>query len=417
MAIRTPPLALRNVVHGGRRSTVAISGVAFAVTMVLLQLGFYEAVQITATDIYEQLDFDIVLLASTYDQFYAPGRFPLQRLRQAQSLGSVSGASPLYATFNLWRCPPFPTHDQRVAWDDDRPEPGALERWYLGNRLPRPIRRRELLALGVDLDNPPFRGPIQSAIESAKPRLQEAGTVILNRLSNLDFGWPLVGQFNDWELGRSAVKVVGGFDLLRGFAADGAVICSADNFVRLCDQASPGAVQFGFLKLRQHDPASIEAARKALRALLPPDVVPYSRAEILQRESDHWVRQTATGKLFAFGVLVAMIVAGAVVYQVLSNDVRDHLPEYATLKAMGHSNRYLSRVVILQALIYSLAAYIIASAFGTIVYRATESLAGIPMRLTMGTLTLTLLLTFLIGLVSALFTLNKVWRTNPADLF
>ena len=129
----------------------------------------------------------------------------------------------------------------------------------------------------------------------------------------------------------------------------------------------------------------------ALRQLLPPDVVPYSRAEILRRESDHWVGQTATGKLFAFGVLVATIVASAVIYQVLSNDVRDHLAEYATLKAMGHSNRYLSRVVIQQALLYAGAAYVIAVALGFGLYRATEALAGIPMRLTPAILGLTLL--------------------------
>src|SRR2546423_10685429 len=89
---RNPPIALRNVVHGGRRSVAAILGVAFAVTMVLLQLGFFEAVEITATHVYEQLDFDIVLLAATYDQFYAPGQFPMQRLRQARSLENVVGA-------------------------------------------------------------------------------------------------------------------------------------------------------------------------------------------------------------------------------------------------------------------------------------------------------------------------------------
>src|SRR5690349_25104076 len=84
-----PPLALRTVVHGGRSSLVAIAGVAFAVMMVLLQLGFYEAVQITATHIYEQLAFDIVLLAPTYDQFFAPGEFPRARLRLARSLEGV----------------------------------------------------------------------------------------------------------------------------------------------------------------------------------------------------------------------------------------------------------------------------------------------------------------------------------------
>ena len=104
----TPPIALRNVMYGGRKTVAAIAGVSFAITMVLLQLGFYGAVEITATNVYEQLDFDVVLLAATYDQFFAPGEFPMERLRQARSVESVASAAPLYSTFNLWRCPPYP---------------------------------------------------------------------------------------------------------------------------------------------------------------------------------------------------------------------------------------------------------------------------------------------------------------------
>jgi putative ABC transport system permease protein len=412
-----PPLALRNVVHGGRRSAVAIAGVAFAVTMVLLQLGFYRAVEITATHVYEQLDFDVVLLASTYDQFYAPGEFPRERLRQARALETVVAAAPLLAMFNLWRCPPYPPDDPAIAWDDERPEPGALRRWLLGDRLPRPVKRRELLLLGVDLDNNPFRGPIRRSIDAARPQLQQADRVLLDELSNLDFGWPLVGRYRAWELGRTAVQVVGGFPMLRGFAADGVAICNADHFARLCGRPADDRVQFGFLKLRRGDAATSAETCRALRALLPPDVVAYPRAEILRRESDHWVRQTSTGQLFAFGVLVATIVASAVVYQVLSNDVRDHLAEYATLKAMGYSNGYLGWVVVVQALLYAGAAYLIAGVLGVGLYRATEALAGIPMRLTAGILGLTLFVTALVGLVSAVFTLNKVWGANPADLF
>ena len=76
--------------------------------MVLLQLGFLEAVKITASNNFDQLDFDIVLLSPRYEQFYAPGAFPLERLTEARSVPTVVAAAPLYATFNLWRCPPFP---------------------------------------------------------------------------------------------------------------------------------------------------------------------------------------------------------------------------------------------------------------------------------------------------------------------
>ncbi len=218
-------------------------------------------------------------------------------------------------------------------------------------------------------------------------------------------------------MGQTAVRVVGGFPLLRGFAADGVAICDDVNYAALCGRPTTEVVQFGFLKLKETGPASVETTCRTLREILPPDVVPYARAEILRKESDHWVSQTATGKLFAFGVLVATIVASAVIYQVLSNDVRDHEPEYATLKAMGHTNAYLSRVVIEQALLYAGTAYLLAVVLGFALFATTEALAGIPMRLTPRVLGLTLFLTAMMGLVSALFTLEKVWRANPADLF
>ena len=127
--LRTPPLALRNVVHGGRRSLAAISGVAFSLTMVLLQLGFLEAVKITASNNFDQVDFDIVLLSPRYEQFYAPGVIPLARLTEARSVSTVVSASPLYAIFNLWRCPAYPVESDRARTrlPDRRPA-----RWSAG---------------------------------------------------------------------------------------------------------------------------------------------------------------------------------------------------------------------------------------------------------------------------------------------
>ncbi len=113
---------------------------------------------------------------ATYDQFFAPGEFPLERLRQAASVESVAAAAPLYSTFNLWRCPPYPPDDPDVARDDERPEPGPLRRWLLGDRLPRPLKRRELLVIGVDLENDPFAGPIRRAIDEAAAAAPGAAT-------------------------------------------------------------------------------------------------------------------------------------------------------------------------------------------------------------------------------------------------
>ena len=55
--LRTPPLAFRNVLHARGRSLVAVAGIGYATVMVFLQLGFLEAVKVTASVNYDQLDF------------------------------------------------------------------------------------------------------------------------------------------------------------------------------------------------------------------------------------------------------------------------------------------------------------------------------------------------------------------------
>jgi putative ABC transport system permease protein len=414
--LRTPPLALRNVIHGGRRSLAAISGVAFSLTMVLLQLGFLEAVRITAINNFDQLDFDLVLLSPRYEQFYAPGFFPRDRLFAARSLGTVVSASPLVSSFSLWRCPAYPVNGNELdagSTAGTAPPPSALSRWLEGAGRARPLQRRELFVIGIDLERNPFHEPIRGRIEAEKPMLRLRNRLLLNELSHPDFGWQIRDQVDRWELGSQAVTVAGGFPMLRGFAADSTVICNDESFSGLCGIPTD-RVSLGLLKVREGTEAR---SREELKVMLPRDVEILTRAEILARETDHWVNQTSTGQLFAFGVLVAMVVATVVVYQVLSNDVREHLPEYATLKAMGYSQSSLARVVVEQSLIYMIIAYLIAVVIGLMVYRATQELAGIPMRMTAHNLGLTLLLAVVVGLFSGFLSLSKLRGAQPAELF
>jgi putative ABC transport system permease protein len=417
---RTPPLALRNVVHGGFRSLLAIAGVAFSITLVLLQLGFLEAVRITATTVFDQLEFDVALLSPEYEQFFGPGSFPIGRLKEAQSEPGVIDARPLYARMAFWRCPPYPVESPEGSGSADAgasppiEDLGVLKRWWLGSRRPRPLQLRELLVLGVDPERNPFRPPIRDQIEAARPELRTRDRFLLNAWSSPDFGWDSHDAFSGWELNGRGIEVVGGFTLQRSFGADASVLGIDENFARVFQMPGVGLVNFGLLRVR---PDAVAGVVRELNRRLPPDVQALSRADLVAREEDYWVRQTATGKIFAYGVLVTILVAAVVIYQVLANDIRDHITEYATLKAMGHTNASLSRVVVMQALIYSMAAYVPAVAAGAGLYRATESLANIPMRLTAANLGLVLVLTLGASFISALLTLNKVRSAEPAELF
>src|SRR5262245_60303797 len=89
---RLPRLALKNVLFGGQRTLTAVLGIGFSVTLVLLQLGFLEAVKVTAVSLYRELDFDAALIDPRYDQLYDAGSFPKERLKQAEGLESVASA-------------------------------------------------------------------------------------------------------------------------------------------------------------------------------------------------------------------------------------------------------------------------------------------------------------------------------------
>jgi putative ABC transport system permease protein len=414
--LHAPPLALRNVMHSWRRSAVAIVGMGFAVVMVLLQLGFLQAVRVTAAVNYDQLDFDVALVSPDFEQFYDPGMFPRDRLKQAESVPGVRSARALYARMNLWRCPPYPP-DAPPDGPDSVPELNALQRWWAGSERPRATQRRALLVVGADLDKHPFRDPIKRQIDEAGSHLRMDGRLLMNAWSNPDFGWQLRDRVRHWELGDRKVEIVGPFTLRRSFGADAAVLLSDANFARSFHLPSPDrAVNFGLVTLEPWA-GNPTAVAGRLNELLPSDVHALTRAELYRVEEDYWVNQTATGKIFAFGVVVTMVVAAVVVYQVLSNDVRDHLPEYATLKAMGYTGSLLASVVLAQAALYAFAAFIPAALVSYGLYRVTETLANIPMELTPGNLALVLVLTLATSLASGVFTLRKVRTADPADLF
>ena len=55
---------------------------------------------------------------------------------------------------------------------------------------------------------------------------------------------------------------------------------------------------------------------------------------------------------------MGFVVGAIIVYQILFADVSDHLAEYATLKAMGYTNRYLFGVVLQEAIILAVLGFL-----------------------------------------------------------
>jgi putative ABC transport system permease protein len=382
------PLALHNLAHHWIRTVVAIAGVSFALIMIFLQLGFEGSAEATADLQYSQMDFDLLLVSSEYVDLNRSNRFSCRRLAQAEAHPAVRWAVPLYIGFNAWR-------------DLQEGEENKIRAWPIMILAFRPCDH----VLNV------------AEAEQAADRLKILHTVLIDRSSRSYFG-PQVGadgQPVEAELGGRRIKIVGQMTIGTGFGANGLLLMSERTFAAIFKGLSLDSTSLGLVKLK--DGADPEQTAAQLREVLPDDVHVYTRAEMLEKERQFWVKQTAVGTIFNFGVLVAMIVGVVFVYQVISSDIANRLAEFATLKAMGYTNRYVSKVVLQQSLFLAVLGYVPSLLIALGLYALTAAEAHLPIEMTWSRALGVFALAVIMCSLSGLLALRKVWAADPAELF
>ena len=292
--------------------------------------------------------------------------------------------------------------------------------------------------MGADPNDPGF---VRNDICQLARQLTDSGFVLVDSKSKPEYGPANKKQFSKEDigvetvLGPNRVRIVGLFKLGTGMASNGACLTNPDGYVRACPWQTIEDVNFGLIKLR--DPRSAERVKRQLRkiygipeplaengiqqmdaALLTnADVEILTREEVNQVEEYRWVVETPLGQIFNLGVWVALFVGVAIVYQVLSTDIANMMGEYATLKAMGYSNQYLTKVVLQQSVLLALVGYVPSVLVSLVLYRVVEKASGMPMAMSGGILVVVLLLAIGMCMLSGMAALRKLYQADPADLF
>ncbi|MCA9238168.1 MAG: FtsX-like permease family protein [Planctomycetales bacterium] len=405
------PLAWKNLVHNKVRTAVALAGVAFAVILIFMQLGFKNAVRKTATQIYDALDFDLMLRSPEYLHLTDPGMFPKERIYQAESLPEVEIVRPLYLGLSEWQRPQ----------SESIPDSGWEGQW------------RGIICMGADPNDPPFARP---DIRRVAQQLTDPRFVAMDTKSKPEFGPANGRRFSSQDfgvetiLGGGRVQIVGIFELGTGLACNGACLVSPEGYATACYWQPADQVNLGLARLAPGaDPLETQERLQALlgapdvnpvtpqTSATPADVEVLTRAEVIAREEFRWVEQTPLGKIFTFGVWVAMFVGVAIVYQVLSTDIANMMGEYATLKAMGYPNKFLTRVVLEQSVLLALIGYVPSLVISWILYQVVGAWSGMPMILTPTIAGAVLMLAVVMCVLSGLAALRKLFQADPADLF
>jgi putative ABC transport system permease protein len=157
--------------------------------------------------------------------------------------------------------------------------------------------------------------------------------------------------------------------------------------------------------------------RARLREALPGDVRILTKRELEQRERTYWAKNTAIGFVFGLGMAVGFLVGMVICYQILYTNVLNDLPQFATLKAIGYTNAYLVGVVLTEAAVLSLIAFLPALVVNHFVYQAIASWTGLLMRLTVSRAALVLVLTVGMCMAAGGIAVRKVLATDPAEVF
>jgi putative ABC transport system permease protein len=382
---RKIPLAWLQLTREKSRLGAALAGIVFADILMFMQLGFREALFNSNTRMHRNLNADLVMINTKSESLISIQKFSHRRLYQTLGFSEVASVAPLYVGQLKWKNP-FNRKD------------------------------RVILIFGTKPSQPAFLMP---EVAQNSHLIQLPDVVLFDRMSRREFGE--VAQAIDQgkpvttEVGVRRIEVKGLFSLGASFAADGNLITSDLNFIRLFPNRRLGEIDIGLIRLKPNSDPTVVLEK--IRQYLPSDVQVFTKQGYLDYEKSYWEKRTAIGFVFRFGVIMGFIVGLVIVYQIIYTDVADHLAEYATLKAMGYQEIYFYSLVIQEALLLAILGYIPGIVCSLFLYRMARAATMLPILMTIPRVLTVLGLTIFMCAVSGAIAMRKLQEADPADIF
>ncbi|QLE58598.1 ABC transporter permease DevC [Nostoc sp. TCL26-01] len=383
---RRTPLGWLQLSHHKSRLLVALSGIAFADVLMFMQLGFQNALYDSNTRLNRAVLADIILISPQSRNMQNMATFSRRRLLQAADVPGVKSTEAMYIGLVTWKNPQTrrKTSVQAIGFN---PEQSALDIPDVNNQLDK-IKLPDTFIFDRGA-----RGDYQEVFQQI-----DAGRTVTT------------------EVDKRTISISGVFKLGASFGADGTLISSDANFLRLFPRRLPGSINLGLINVKPGYEAEQVAA--ALKSYLQyADVKVLTRAEYVKMEEDYWKKESPIGFIFSLGVSMGFMVGVIIVYQVLSTDVNAHIKEYATFKAMGYGNSYLLGVIFEEAIILATLGFIPGFIVPLGLYQLAANATNLPIYMTAVRALVVLLLTIIMCGLSGAIATRKLQSADPADMF
>jgi putative ABC transport system permease protein len=368
-------LAIRNLLHDRARFLVTLIGVLFAVVLLAVQLGLYLGARKMISGMVAHATGDIWIAAYGANSFEQAPILTGRERYLALSAPGVASVNPIVVAFSGWRRADSGTVNVIVIGSEQGK--GSLKPWNI----------------------------VEGA---AAPTLQDG--VIVDRTYAKTLGVSGVGAVA--EIAGQRVRVEGLTDGIRSFTTSPYVFTSMNKAREILSARADQATFYIINLLPGADPAQV---KRELAAKLP-DVSVYTKGEFLKLNLDYWLFGTGAGVALLGGALLGLVIGTVIVAQTLYSSTKDHLTEFATLRALGSSSSYIHKVILVQAIVSAIIGFAIGLAVSLVVAQFSE-VTPMPIVLTPLLALLLLGATVAMCAISALSSIYKVTKIDPAMVF
>src|SRR5918994_2328998 len=304
-------LARRNLLHDRLRFAITAAGVAFAVTLVLVQVGLFMGLLDKATVTIQHAAADIWVTSRETPNVDFAHAFPETNVLRVRGVPGVERADNLIVAF-------------------------------MNIQLPSGAEEGCLVYALED-----FRGwNLPWAVEGADVRdLRRGPYILMDRSAERRFGPFAVGEYRE-ILGRR-FRIIGTTSGAASFTTAPIVFMDYGNAQELSDVLRNRA---SYVLVKTVPGADPQAVAAAIRRIAPYNDV-YTRDEWARRSRTYWVVSTGLGMNMGVTVFLGILVGIVVVAQTLYTSAVEHVKEFGTVKAIGGSNWDIYRILGEQALI------------------------------------------------------------------
>lgn len=327
-------LAIRTLVHDRGKLIAGLIGVIFSVVLVNIQGGLFLGLISKASLLVDRSNADIWIGHRGMHNVDFPHNLPLRWLHRVRGIHGVDEVEPL-----------------RIAFSEMSLPDGEFE---------------SVVVVGVSENT--MLGRAYEVVEGPHDAQKFANGVVVDQCDDSKLGYPRIGEIR--EIGGRRTRITGKCHGVLSFLVAPYVFTTHDRAVEISN-SDPEMTSYFLVKLAEgHESNRVcDQIRQRL-----PEATVMTRDGYAMTSIKFWLTRTGIGLSFGAATIMGLLVGMVMVGQTLYAMVLDRISEFATLKAIGASEKELILLLGAQAVLVAVSGIIV----GTILSLSIGNLFSTP---------------------------------------